>query len=187
MSMASLPDLHENPQPKSKQYQLRVRVGDAEFFGSGPEPSVREDYSNWIEVIRDLGNAIASGNTMRQPAAEVQQEKKDPIESAWDRVFVRKEDTLSLNVLPQGKFRNADSIILLIYGYQKLLDLDGVKTTAIMEAAKQSGLRIDRVTRCLPKSHLQLIITGGSGKGSRYSLNNRGMNFAQDLLEKMFD
>jgi hypothetical protein len=56
-----------------------------------------------------------------------------------------------------------------------------------MESAKQSGLRIDRVNRNLPKAHQQFLITGGTGKGARYSLNNRGMAYAQELLEGMFE
>jgi hypothetical protein len=94
---------------------------------------------------------------------------------------------LSLLVMPQTQTVNADSIILLIYGYQKLLKRDAVNSTELMESAKWSGLRIDRIDRSLVNGHAAFIVKGGSRKGSRYSLNNRGMLYAQELLEKMFD
>lgn len=187
MSMTSLHSaVTEEPSIEAKQYQIQAKVGDAEFFGSGPEESVREDYSKWIDVLGKLGGVLATGNSIPQ-VVDTQEKDEDPIEKLWDRVYLRKDEAISLNVLPQGKSRNADSIILIVYGYQKLSGLDGVKATVIMEAAKQSGLRIDRINRSLTKDHMQLIITGGSGKGSRYSLNNRGMQYAQCLLEKMFE
>lgn len=136
---------------------------------------------------RYLRDAFAAIKAMEKSELELDDEDGDPVEGNWDRVFKRTDDQLSLLLLPNGKFRNADSIVLLIYGYQKLYGQNGVPVTSLMEAAKQSGLRIDRVNRNLPKSHQQFLITGGTGKGARYSLNNRGMAYAQELLEGMFE
>ena len=101
--------------------------------------------------------------------------------------YLRKDNKLSLHVLPKTKNSVADSLVLLIYGFQKLLGLEAVSSIALMEAAKQSGLRIDRVDRNIPVEHGKLVIRGGQGKGTRYSVNNRGAAYAQELLEKLFE
>src|SRR5581483_5610022 len=105
----------------------------------------------------------------------------------WSRAYRQDGDRLSLHGLPQGKTQNADAIVLLIHGYHELLKRESIPSTELMNAAKQSGLRIDRIDRSIPSSHNAYLIKGGNGKGSRYSLNNRGRAYAQELLDQMFE
>ena len=167
-------------------YELSMRIGDAEFKGIGRESVVRADYATWIEAVKLIGQSLAVRNAPQGDDATLEGQGGQ-IEKSWDRIYKRNGDQLSLNVIPPGNSRNADAILLIIYGYQTLFGQDGVKSTTIMDAAKQSGLRIDRVNRNMPKSHQQLVITGGAGKGLRYTLNNRGLQYAQELLDSMFE
>jgi hypothetical protein len=177
-------------------YTLKIRLGNAEFDGCGPEESIRADYILFLEAhkICFSGNgSVASQGTAPAAASGTQQSAPtddswtDPLEAAWDRAYLRKDGKLSLHVLPTGKSANSDALLLLIYGFQSLLGLDAVPSVGLMDAAQQSGLRIDRVERNLTPDHRKLIIKGGNGKGTRYSLNNRGLKVAQELLERLFD
>lgn len=170
-------------------YRLKVSIGNDHFCGQGPQDVVREDYERFLARAGKSGPTEDAAGS--DPAANgnghKQSEDRNPIEAAWDRAYKRKDNSISLHVLPQGKSANADAIVLLLYGYQTLLGQESVKTTDLMEAAKVSGLRIDRIERRLPASHKALIIRGGNGKGTRYSLNNRGLAQAQSLLDRMFE
>ncbi|MEM6690913.1 MAG: hypothetical protein AAF664_15880 [Planctomycetota bacterium] len=190
MSQSTFPAITELPQakPEAKSaYHLRIKVGAAEFDAEGPVEIVRSDYESFLNLIERVGTK----------AIEVRSQSSDPEptpnvggfieENTWDKAFLRSEDKLSLNVLPDTKHSNGDAILLLIYGYQTLFQQDGVTSISLMEAAKQSGLRIDRIDRSLTAEHHRLILKGGSGKGTRYSLNNRGISYSQSLLEQLFD
>lgn len=182
---------------KAGSYRLKVRLGSHEFEADGPEEVVREQFAIFLQAANSLGAAAPSprsnsqsesgqGNGEQGRAGESEEGNGD-VESMWNRAYKRNGDRLSLHVLPQTKTQNADAILLLLYGYQTILKQESVKTTDAMDAAKQSGLRIDRIDRNLPASHNALVIRGGNGKGTRYSLNNRGLAYAQELLEQMFE
>lgn len=109
------------------------------------------------------------------------------IEHVWDRAYKRKDNRLSLITLPSTSTQKADAIILLMYGFQTLFSHEAVSCMDLMDAAKQSGLRIDRIDRNLPMAYRAYYNRGGSGKGTRYSLNNVGLRHAQTILEKMYE
>jgi hypothetical protein len=174
-------------------YRLKVRFGNNEFEAEGNESSVREQFASFLEFANTAGTGSTIGHTNgverngSEGAQEHQSDADADIEGLWGRAYKRQGDQLSLHVLPQTKFQNPDALLLLLYGYQTLMRLDSVKSTDLMESAKQSGLRIDRIDRNLPRSHMAFVIKGGNGKGSRYSLNNRGLAHAQEMLEALFE
>jgi hypothetical protein len=84
--------------------------------------------------------------------------------------------------LPRTEEVNADAIVLLLYGYLQLCDTDTVGSAELLAMAKKSGVRIDRIDRTIA-DHLMYINKGGSRRGCRYSLNNQGKAYAQQLLE----
>jgi hypothetical protein len=175
-------------------YRLKVRLGSHEFESEGSEPTVKEQFQLFLNAVNlapaiHAPNGCANGSNANDSDGNVVDDDShdEDLESAWSRAYKRDGDQLSLHVLPQTKFANADALILLIYGYQTLLKQESVKSTEVMEAAKMSGLRVDRIERNLPNSHSVFVIKGGNGKGSRYTLNNRGLTYAQELLETMFE
>ena len=199
--VSSLPEDHQASAfnegfTKAGSYHLRVKVGIAEFDCAGPAELVREDYQAFLDLINTVGaKAIGSRQLVASERDRLEEKEVDEEEvesnsievKTWDRVFLRKEDRLSLNMLPDSKHQNSDSILMLIYGYQTLMGLDGVTSISLLDAAKQSGLRVDRIDRNLTAEHTRLLLKGGTGKGTRYSLNNRGMSYVQNLLEGMFE
>jgi hypothetical protein len=168
-------------------HRLKVRLGPHEFDGEGEKETVKEQYEMWLQAITAMPNAGERRGANATPnTANKIEEVDDEVEALWNRAYKRSDNSVSLNVLPQTKAPNPDAILLLIYGFHALLKQEFAKATDLMDAAKQSGLRIDRVDR-LPSDYNALIIKGGNGKGSRYSLNNRGLARAQELLEQMFE
>jgi hypothetical protein len=170
-------------------YRLKVRLGSHEFEAEGTEEVVKDQFALFLTAAQS-----ATVNVPETPSAHSSKSEgastlgeADDIERLWNRAFKRKEDQLSLHGLPETKSQNADSLVLLIYGYHELLKQDSVQSTTLMDAAKQSGLRIDRIDRNIPTAYNQYVIRGGNGKGSRYSLNNRGLAYAQSLLEDMYE
>lgn len=179
----------------STPYRLKVRLGAHEFEAEGPETAVKEQFSLFLEAVNSAPEPKAANGTTKQIADEVVDSGRDradngsasEIDGLWNRAYKIDGDQISLNVLPQTKAQSADSLMLIVYGFQKLLRQESVKATDVTESAKQSGLRIDRLDRSLPNEYSQFIIKGGSGKGTRYRLNNRGLTYAQEMLEGMFE
>jgi hypothetical protein len=178
-------------------YTLKITLAGDTFDGTGREEVVREDYERFLEAKKMMlsfqplnGKAHINGHIATNGHAQsngTPDASPDPLEAVWDRVFMRKGNKISLHVLPSTKTASSDALLMLIYGYQKWLGQESVRSVDLMEAGQQSGLRIDRIDRYLTPEHRKLIIKGGMGKGSRYSLNNRGLKIAQEMLEKLFD
>lgn len=179
-------------------FRLKTRIGSHEFDAEGQESAVKEQFNLWVQAITSapqpppqkttvISTNVVDGNEHGGDAGDDGIIDGDAVDAIWNRVYKRDNEQVSLLVLPQTQTANADAIILLIYGYQTLLKRDAVNSTELMDAAKWSGMRIDRIDRPLGNGHAQFVVKGGSRKGSRYSLNNRGMAYAQELLERMFD
>jgi hypothetical protein len=168
-------------------YRLKVRLGPHEFEAEGPEASVKEQFATFVTIANTTPVPKNGSSNLQRGSNGSGDPEVEPGAGSWDRAYKRKGDQISLHVLPETKTQNADAIILILYGHQMLLEQESVTSLVLMEAAKQSGLRIDRIDRNLPASHKQYVISGGTGKGTRYSLNNRGAAYAQEMLDKMFD
>jgi hypothetical protein len=172
-------------------YKLKVRVRGSEFEAEGPEELVREQFQAFLQIANasnPQGKEEDSARTNRDEERRNGSSGPDPVNKQWDRAFaVDADQCASLLVLPASKNAISDAIILLIYGNQIIGSIDAVQSARLMTAAQQSGLRIDRIDRNLSAEHRRYVIKGGNRKGSRYSLNNRGRVYAQQLLETMFD
>ncbi len=175
---------------ENKPHRLRVRLGNAEFDAEGDEATVKEQYKMFLDAVQRAPN-------IDQPVTRPQQEpaenfSEDPAiattglgQPDLERVFTTTQGVISLRVLPQGKTKDADALLLLLYGIQKLKHEHDALGTQIMKAARQSGLRIDRVDRVI-STHRDFYIRGGRRRGARYSLNNQGIAKAEKILEEMF-
>lgn len=107
------------------------------------------------------------------------------LEASLERVYSQnKEGLVSLRLLPSGKEREAESLVLLLYGYRALRDIKDVKSTELMKAARQSGMQLSRLDRTLAKKK-PWVIEGGRGKGKVWGLNNLGVRNAEELLRAM--
>jgi hypothetical protein len=167
-------------------YRLKVRVGESEFDAEGPEDTVKSQFELFLMAVGANGNGKPSKNGKRPASAESPPGiDGDPIgQETWNRFYKEESETdVSLKVLPSTENQNADALILLLYGYLHLKDADTVGSTDLLAMAKKSGLRIDRIDRNIPTEHNRFIGRGGTRRGMRYSLNNQGQRYAQELLE----
>jgi hypothetical protein len=174
-----------------QSYRLKVRVGDSEFDADGPEETVKAQFDLFLMALkyaapspRNTLGVNAAGGAGANPAPASPTENATIEDNTWGRFFLEEpDDHVSLKVLPESKNRNADAIMLLLYGYLKLRKKDTITASDLLTMANKSGLHLDRIDRCLPAGHRKFINRGGSHKGARYSLNNQGQLYAQQLLE----
>lgn len=164
-------------------HHLRLKLGDYEFECAGKQELVQEHYEEFKELFSELLQAKAESPTVKDG-----DESDNAWASQWEQVYAVDDDGgTSLLVLPSTKHQTSDALLLILYGHQCVTGNEYMKTTDLMSAAKQSGLRIDRVERNLKREHAVLVNKGGSGKGARYQLNNRGKAYCQELLEDMLE
>ena len=98
-----------------------------------------------------------------------------------------RRDLVTLRVHPTGDTRDADAVLLLLYGYRVLRETDDVPVTKLTKSISMSGLRGDRIDR-LAGEHVRtnLIVKHGSGKGGKYVLTNTGRARAETLTEELY-
>jgi hypothetical protein len=58
--------------------------------------------------------------------------------------------------------------------------------TQLAIAARQSGINVERIDRAI-SAREGLFIKGGSRRGGKYQINNRGVQHAESLLRGMFE
>ncbi|HMO83654.1 MAG TPA: hypothetical protein PKC18_01905 [Lacipirellulaceae bacterium] len=164
-------------------YRLKVRVGESEFEAEGPEETVKSQFEMFL-------TAVSAGKNGKSSASPRTGEGSDDLMSdgTWGRFYkLEGEFDVSLKVLPSTDNSNADALVLLLYGYLMLRKVDTVGSTDLLAMAKKSGLRIDRIDRNIPVAFGRYLNRGGTRKGCRYSLNNQGQMYAQNLLETLAD
>lgn len=187
-------------------YRVRVNLGNAEFDAEGDKDTVMEQYRLFLDAVRAAPPAPAPAESSPPPAAPAASERPlnsellgltrdDPSVSngpsdaltadLMARIFSTDRGVVSLRLLPQGRQRDADAILMLLYGYAKLQGETHVLGTALMKAARQSGILIDRIDRVIAQ-HNGLFIRGGARKGARYALNNQGEARAKAMIEGVF-
>ena len=169
-------------------YSLRIKIGAAEFEGSGPEAAVKEAFGEFMKAVSSMG--VKSRDT--DPPMDANHTLDKPLEVNRDlleRAFkVDKDRTIvSLRYQPpgDGDQRLADAAILLIYGFQKMLDMDAAPIIKLNEGLRQSGLTTKRIDRYI-SPHKGHFLKGGQKSGSRFSLTNTGEQWAETALIDQF-
>lgn len=166
----------------AENYTLRVKIGNAEFDADGPESTVKEAYRLFLDTIKATGTATAPKDKIfRDP---------DPVDQGlFDRAFKldEKREVVSLKFQPttEGDQQKADAAILLIYGFQQLLNLENVRITKLNEGIRQTGLTQKRMDGFIGV-HKRLYLKSGQRAGSRYALTNAGEEWAAKTLSDVF-
>jgi hypothetical protein len=165
-------------------YRLKVRVADSEFDAEGPEDTVKVQFEAFLAALDSTGKPSQNGKA-KANASDAGKGHEDLLaDGTWGRFYkLEGDEDVSLKVLPATDDRNADALVLLLYGYLMLRQLDAVPSPRLLNMAKKSGLGLDRIDRNIPTSHSRYISRGGTRKGCRYGLNNQGQAYAQGLLE----
>jgi hypothetical protein len=168
--------------------KIRIKLGDAEFEAEGTEESVNAQYEQFIAAL-DRRNIVPTPAAAIAPkfAENGTQATATPFDdSLVPRIFeLRQDDVVTLKVLPKGPDKEADSILLLLYGYRKMKNEESVLATKLLLASKYSGVSIYRPAHALAQ-YESLIIRGGQKKGTTYTLNNQGVRKAEEIAAQIF-
>lgn len=168
-------------------HKIKVKFGDMEFEAEGDQSVVEEQFRIFMETVSAGVSPAPKHTTQNEIYVRDNISDTDHVggvnKALIERTFLDKGGVVSLKVLPQkSKSRSSDSLMLLLYGYYLLHEDDNVLATQLMKAARQSGLPIDRIDRFLT-TQKDFVGRGGSRRSTRYSLNNRGLTKAKELLE----
>jgi hypothetical protein len=175
----------------SQAHKLKIRIGAAEFEAEGLEDTVNRQYEQFLKALA----AAPSGGGGASPAPPPPgPERRDGAEAepAADENLVKraflqdKKGGVSLKVLPKSDNQEADTLLLLLYGYSIVKGETELLGGRLLNAARQSGLTLERVDYAIG-ARGEYIQKGGFRRGARYSLNNLGVSYARDLLRRMFD
>jgi hypothetical protein len=180
--------------------RLKVKVGVHEFDAEGPPDQVAAQFEAWKELIAGLQHSEQATNqngrrTITLPADSVQEVKtRDGYAATWD-IFGGDldRDLMTLKVHPPaGDTRDADAILLVMYGYRKAgNDGDGmaeVPVTKLKESLDVSGIRVPRIDRAVaPYLRAGYLLKTGRGKGGVYRLTNTGFARAEELARRLFE
>lgn len=175
--------------------KLHVRLGAAEFEAEGSEFQVREQFAMFVTLVQSGVIPVAGipasnsepidGVEESEPEAPGSENKRQETnaEALARRVFTEKDGVVSLLALPNGESEQADTILLCLYGFQKILAHDTVTTVALAKAVKQSGIALDRLDRVIAPFIGKFITRSGSRRGTRYGLTNRGVARAEEVMQ----
>lgn len=166
-------------------YKLHIKIGNAEFSAEGPEPSVKEAFDRFLQAISSPEAKILSEN------AGGHENSSGPGQldhGLLEKVFSRDGEIVSLRLLPPAESanRSADAAILVLYGFNGLLNLQEVPVTKLNEGLRQSGISVDRLDRFIGV-HNQLFRKGGTRSGGRYTLTNKGVLQAENWIKAWFN
>jgi hypothetical protein len=166
-------------------HRIKVKIGNAEFEAEGGAEDVKAQYEAFLALLKS-SPSTHSPPTTRDP----EQERPDAAsldDALLSRVFqTGKDGVVSLKVLPRSEQREADALLLLLFGYRRIQKVDNVFGTQLAKAARASGIGVERIDRTLD-THASLFIRGGRRRGAKYTLNNQGVAAAERLVRKIFD
>ena len=173
--------------------KLRVKIGQHEFEAEGPPDQVAAQFADWKALI---STSAAEPKTpgddafMRLSKAAEEVKTRDGFRAIpWDVFHVDdKRDLLSLTVHPTGESRDADALLLLLWGYKMAKEKDEVPVTILKYSLEQSGIRPGRIDRAMaPHLAAGWVLKGGHGKGGKYRLTNIGATKAEEMARRLFE
>lgn len=164
-------------------HRIKVKIGPAEFEAEGDPELVKQQFAEFMAAV----SAIPQAQPDKPPGLPPRNDPGASLISKdiFDRVF-RRDDGISLLAMPRTDNAEADALIVLLYGFLKLENQRAITGVALMSAAKQSGINVDRIDRTI-NARPDLIQAAGNKRGRRYSLNNRGIAEAERLLREMVE
>ena len=174
------------------QHKIRVRLGHAEFEAEGTEEKVQAQYEQFLAALERMDGGSAPSPAPKSDVGATDLNGEKPSGGTVDNAFLtrifelRQDGVVALRVLPKGPDKEADALLLIIYGYRRLKNEEDILATQMLKAAGYSGISVDRLARSLA-FHERLVIRGGHRKGTTYSLNNQGITKAEEIATKIFE
>lgn len=176
---------------ESDTQKIRIKIGEAEFEAEGPSELVQSQFTAFLDAVSKApaekspsAGASSDPNSGLKPPANPGDPPPSISSEEMNCVFHDNGEFVSLSATPVGDGRQADSLLILLYGFAKLKNEPKVTGVMLMKAMRQSGVTIDRVDRVI-ESKQEYILMGGSKRGKRYSLNNRGYQYVEGLIRDL--
>jgi hypothetical protein len=188
----------------SKDAKLKIKLGDHAFEFEGDAAMAQGMYEAFLAALKSSAAAPAApAQTPTATPAPVQEQLNDgkgaltpaptpapnPFQEMMTplaRVFVERDGVISLQALPKTENPEGDALVLLLYGYQELKSSEyPVTGVRMMQAAKLSGVKVDRIDRTFD-GQTQYVLTAGQRRGKRYQLNNLGIVRAKEIIGALF-
>lgn len=170
-------------------HKLRVKVGAHEFEAEGTQESVTAQFEAWKALISAPAQASPPKPSRLSQVVEEVRTKDGMIGATWDIYEVDdKRKLVTIKVHPTGDQRDADAVLLILWGYLKALQQSEVRVTQLMESMRVSGLTVGRLDRAIaPYRKEGFVLKGGKGKGGTYRLTHTGSTRAEDLARVLFE
>lgn len=167
-------------------YKLQLKIGPHEFSAEGPADVVKQDFEMWKVLIQSTQAQIPPAPTVgnNNDTSVVNSITREQLE----RMFLidDKRGMVTLRVLPRSQERDADALLLILFGYKLAKQLEEVGVTQLKPSMRQSGCMVDRLDQVASRYVRQgLLNKGGMGKGGRYSLTNSGLERAVSLMRDL--
>ncbi len=161
-------------------HRIKMKIGVHEFDAEGPKELVTTQFEAFMAAVSSMpAGTPAQVNQLGTPITPVT--PGEASQAILDRVF-SKGDPVSLTALPSGDNAAANALLILLYGFLKISGDQTVTGTMLNKAAKKSGVNIDRLDRAISVYQPEFVLAAGAKKGRRYSLNNRGIMRAEEII-----
>lgn len=168
--------MSEHPkQPK----RYRMKVGESELDITGDDDrALLELCRKWLEQVREKeGQAVQ---------AEPEKPAPDVPSKVVGRVFTTASGSVRLKELPEGENTALDTLLILLWGFYRQMDRQNVPAVDLINAARESGLKIERIDRALA-AQPQFYKRTGTRKGARYTLTSAGHAYAARRLLELWE
>ncbi len=191
------------PKAAEPRAQLVVKLGDGEVRFEAGLGAVEKRFDGVMDRLfaawQPTGAASTAGRATHPAVAMrlVSEQPRRPagasggtpglsldLREVAESYSVNAVDELSLRVMPTAfkeRERNADALMLLLYGKLALQGKSQVTAPALLRSARQSGLALDRASRLLDRRG-RYVVTEGRRRGKRYGLTAGGIRYCEDLL-----
>jgi hypothetical protein len=173
--------------------KIRLKVGVHEFEAEGPPEEVKAQLAVWQELVvgaRPVAGSGSSGSSAGVPAETEAGVPEGLGNGGGRRLFVLddRKELVTLRAHPTGETRDADAVLLIVYGYRLLRDQDEVLVTKLLESLRVSGMNVDRIDRAVgPHLIAGYLLKTGRAKGGKYRLTNTGREHARRIAERLVD
>ena len=175
--------------------KIRIKLGAHEFEAEGPPDLVRTQLDSFMAAVKAQPTVqpalapaqpgVSSVDVNEVPPATSPVPPVRPADEvsseALSRVFQVRQKLVTLLALPKTDDFRSDALLMLLYGFEKLASMPAVTGVRLSEAARQSGVTLDRADRVM-RGLTQYVNAGGVRRGRRYSLNNPGRKKAEELI-----
>lgn len=175
-----------------EEHKVKIKIGNSEFEAQGPKELVEKQFQAFMKAVEKRPQALEplAADQRVDPAGEksLGDATGKEEQQLLERLFLTdpKKRSLSIKFLPEGKTKIQDSLMLLLYGYQNILNHDSVTAVKLSESLKKSGIILSRLDRPIgPYISKGYILRGGRARATRYSLTNTGNNYAHNIISEL--